>query len=244
MRATIAALIFGILGIPGILGIGGLTACGSSENAGAEAARRQAEAEQAASRSEPATPAKRVQTPVPAGTRVPCTQLIDLAAFQTALGEKQPLTIKDITASERDATTSCSLVRGGKRPTEAEQTAMQKRTGKLGVLPGDELCNVSAFCWTIESTERLRARCKERKELDDESMGSYACVRIVVAGPADVKVFRFFDDDTRCILQVRGGPSNVNNDLIQSCAKAARDSIGPAQIDQIQVEPAGDGSAG
>lgn len=244
MRATIASPILGMPGILGILGVLWMSACGSSENAGAEAARRQAAQEQAASRSEPATPAKRVPTPVPPGTRVPCEQLIDLAAFQTALGEKQPLTLKDASATERDATTSCSLIRGGKRPTEAEQTAMQKRSGKLGVLPGDEVCNVSAFCWTIESTERLRARCKERKELDDESMGSYACVRLVVAGPVDVKVFRFFDEDTRCVLQVRGGPSNSNNDLIQSCAKAARDAIGPAQIDQIQVEPADTGSAG
>jgi hypothetical protein len=218
MRATNALLVLA------------LAACGNSENAGAEAARRRAAQEQAAKGEGPATPAKRLATPVPGNTHVPCAQLIDPAAFQTGLGEKQALSVKDVTTSERDATASCSLIRGGKRPSEAEQSAKLKNAGKLGVLPGDELCNVSAFCWTIEDAERFRVRCKERKERDDESMGSYACVRTVAVGPADVKVFRFFDDDTHCILQVRGGPSLVDNELIQSCAKLARDTIGPAQI--------------
>jgi hypothetical protein len=106
------------------------------------------------------------------------------------------------------------------------------------VLPGDELCNVTALCSTIEDAEHFKAACKTRKEQDDDSLGSYACVRIVMVGPADVKVFQLFDEDTRCVLRVRGGPSNVNNDLIQGCAKAARDSIGPAQI-RIDAPAAG-----
>jgi hypothetical protein len=53
---------------------------------------------------------------------------------------------------------------------------------------------------------------------------------IVAQGADDVKRFRFFDDDTKCIIQVRGGPSNVDNDLIGKCAKAAHDLIGPDQI--------------
>lgn len=219
----------------------GLAGCSDNRNAGAEAVRRQAEQEQAARRAAPAAPAVRIATPVPAGVHVPCAQLVDPAVFQTALAETQPLTVKDVTTSERDATASCSLVRGGKRPSEAAQRALEKRTGKLGVLPGDELCNVSAFCWTIESTERLRTRCKDRRQQDDESLGGYACVRVVAAGAFDVKVFQLFDADTRCILQIRGGPSNVDNELVERCARTARDSIGP---DQIQVTRPGAGSAG
>jgi hypothetical protein len=218
-----------------------LAACGDSETAGAEAARRRAAEEQVAKGEGPATPARRLSTPVPVDIHVPCTQLIDPASFQTALGERQPLTVKDVTPTAREATASCSLVRGGKRPTEAEQNALIKRTGKLGVLPGDEVCNVTAFCWTIEDRARLQARCKDRKDQDDESLGSFACVHIVAVGAADVKVFQLFDDDTRCILQIRGGPSNVSNDQIQSCAKTARDTIGPAQI---KVTAARAGSAG
>jgi hypothetical protein len=61
-------------------------------------------------------------------------------------------------------------------------------------------------------------------------MGSFACVKIVAQGSADVKSFRFLDAETRCVIEVRGGPSMTDNDFIARCAKAARDLIGPAQI--------------
>jgi hypothetical protein len=108
---------------------------------------------------------------------------------------------------------------------------------------------VTAFCSTIEDPQKFKEKCHTRKDRDDDSMGSYACVQVVAQGIDDVQVFRFFDDDTKCIIQVRGGPSNSNNDLIRDCAKAARDMIGPAQIavtpggDKPADKPA-DGSAG
>src|SRR5262245_6943152 len=228
---SVVCLFAGLLA--GLLAPGG----GNSERAGAEEAARQAEAE-AKARQTAAPAAKKLATPVPGHAHVPCSQLIDPAVFQTALGEKEPLTVKDVTKTEPDAAASCSLVRGGKRPSDAEQKALLKKDGRLGVLPGDELCNVTAFCSTIEDAEHFKARCKERKDRDDESLGSYACVHIVAVGADDVKVFRPGDDDTRCILQVRGGPSNTKNDSIQSCAKAARDAIGPAQIKLDPTAPA------
>jgi hypothetical protein len=234
MRATLASVLVGLLG-----GILVPAACGNSERDGAEEAQRRAEAEQKA-KGATAAPAKRMSTPVRGEGHVPCTQLIDPATFQAALKEKQPLTIKDVTKTEPEAASSCSLLRGGKRPTEAEQQAMLKHNGRLGVLPGDVLCNVTAICSKIMDAEQFKARCKQRKDHDDESLGSYACVQIVAVGADDVKVFRLLDDDTRCILEVRGGPSNVDNELIGTCARTARDSIGPAQI---QVDPAA-GSAG
>lgn len=234
MRAKLASVIVGVLG-----GILTLAACGNSERAGAEEAQRQAEAEQKAKGATTA-PAQRMSTPVRGQAHVPCTQLIDPAAFQAALKEKQPLTVKDVTKTEPEATAACSLLRGGKRPTEAEQQAMIKHSGRLGVLPGDVLCTVTAICSKIMDAEQFKASCKQRKDHDDESLGSYACVQIVAVGADDVKVFRLLDEDTRCILEVRGGPSNADNELIGACAKTARDTIGPAQI---QVEAAA-GSAG
>jgi hypothetical protein len=215
----------------------GLSACTNSEKAGAEEAKRQAEAEQKARQAQSAAP-KKLATPVPGEAHVPCGRLIDAAAFQTALGEKEPLVVKEVTKSDAEAAAACSLVRGGKRPTDAEQKALIKKAGKLGVLPGDELCNVTAYCRFITDVDRLRATCKARKDHDDDSMGSYACVHVVAVGADDVKVYQFVDEDTRCILQVRGGPSNVDNELIRSCAKAARDTIGPAQI-RVDASEAG-----
>jgi hypothetical protein len=227
MRAPARVAILGVIVLD--LGLGLSGGCGNGEREGAEAARRQAEQDRKA-KAVAAPAAKRLATPVPGQAHVPCGQLIDPAPFQTALGEKAPLAVKDMAKTEPDAAASCSLMRGGKRPSDAEQKALIKRDGKLGVLPGDELCNVTAFCWTIEDLERFKASCKRKKDQDDESLGSYACVHIVATGAADVKVFRLLDEDTRCVLQIRGGPSTVNNDLVQSCAKAARDAIGPAQI--------------
>ncbi|MND01865.1 hypothetical protein D3C83_210310 [compost metagenome] len=42
--------------------------------------------------------------------------------------------------------------------------------------------------------------------------------------------FRFFDTDTKCILNVAGGPANVDNEKIRLCAQTAAAMIGPAQI--------------
>jgi hypothetical protein len=121
--------------------------------------------------------------------------------------------------SEPESASSCSIISGGKKLSDAEQKAQLKKVGRLGVLPGDEICNISTFCWTIENADRFRKKCAEVKEKDDDSLGFYSCVLVVAQGEDDVKRFRFFDDDTKCIFQVRGGPSNVDNDLIGKCAR-------------------------
>jgi len=214
-----------------------LFAC-SGEHAGAEEARRQAEAE-FKDKVEKGVAAKKISPPVPGQSKLSCDKVIDLAAFQTAIGEKEPLTAKDVTKGDAEAAASCDLIRGGKKMSDAEQQALLKKEGRLGVLAGDVVCNVTTYCYTIEDAERFKKRCAQRKDRDDDTMGSYACVQVVATGKDDVQVFRFFDEDTKCILQVRGGPSNTDNDLIRNCAKTARDTIGPAQI---AVTASGSGS--
>jgi hypothetical protein len=196
----------------------------AEEEAQAEADRIQKEKEKSGG------VAKTIRPPVPGSAKIPCTQLLDLVKFGELIGEKEPVTLKDLSKAEVDAASSCSVHRGGKRLTQKEQEALLKKEGRLGVLAGDELCNVTAFCYTIEEAQKFKDKCKVRKDRDDESMGTYACVQVVAQGIDDVFVYRFFDEDTKCILQVRGGPSNVDNEIIRNCAKAARDMIGPAQI--------------
>jgi hypothetical protein len=204
-------------------------ACSKSENAGQEEARKAAEAEQKEKEAK-GEAAKKISPPVPGQAHIPCEQLIDLPKYQEASGEKDPLTIRDDGKTEPEAAASCSLVRGGKKFTEAEQAAKLKKDGRLGVLPGDVVCNVSAFCWTIEDPDRFRKKCAQRKDSDDDSMGSYACRQTVMVGAFDVYVYRWFDADTKCILQVKGGASQMDNEITRKCAIAARDSIGPASI--------------
>jgi hypothetical protein len=227
----------------------GLVACTKGSKEGAEEARREAERVQK-EKEKSGGVARTIRPPVPGMAKVPCEQLLDPVKFGEAIGEKEPVAMKDISKAEADAASSCSIHRGGKRLTQKEQEALLKKEGRLGVLAGDELCNVTAFCWTIEDPEKFKEKCKTRKDRDDESMGTYACVQVVAQGIDDVFVYRFYDEDTKCILQVRGGPSNVDNEIIRNCAKTARDMIGPAQIavtpggaEPAKTEEAGSGTA-
>ncbi len=220
-----------------------LAAC-SKSNEGAEEARKQAEKELKDKVATGGVAAK-ISPPVPGRAKLPCSQVLSAELMKQALGEVEDITIAD-SKTEPEAAASCSLLRGGKKLGEAEQKAKLKKDGRLGVLAGDEICNVSTFCWTIEDPERFRKKCAEMKDKDDDSLGFYACVLVVAQGVDDVKRWRFFDDDTKCIIQVRGGPSNVDNDLIGKCAKAAHDLIGPDQIKPSAAPAEGakaDGSA-
>jgi hypothetical protein len=212
-----------------------LAGCSKGANEGAEAAKKEAEKEQK-EKEKSGGVAQKINPPVPGRAKLDCANVINPELFQQVLEEKEPITVAP-SGSEPDAAASCSLLRGGKRLTQAEQAAKLKKEPRLGVLPGDEICNVSTFCWTIEDPERFRKKCAEIKDKDDDSLGFYSCVMIVAQGADDVKRFRFFDDDTKCIIQVRGGPSNVDNDLIGKCAKAAHDLIGPDQI-KVGAAPA------
>jgi hypothetical protein len=165
------------------------------------------------------------------------------------MGETEPLTVKDKQKDEPEAAASCALIRGGARPSATEQAALLKKNGRLGVIPGDPVCIVTAYCWTIEEPERFKKKCAQKKDADDESMGSYACRQLVMVGAFDVFVYSFFDADTKCIIKAQGGPSNTDNEVIRKCAIAARDGIGPAQIavggaaTATPTAPAPDGSA-
>ena len=211
-----------------VIVLSALAACGKGENAGRQELAKQAEAEQKAKESSAEAP-KKLLPPVPGSAHLPCSQVIDADKFQQALGEKDPLEVAE-DKSEPDAAASCALRRGGKKLTDAEQKAIVKQTGKLGIVPGDDICVVSLFCWTIEDPDRFHKKCADQKDQDDDSLGFYSCVHVVPEGEMDKKNYRFFDDDTKCIFQVRGGPSNLDNDLIAKCAKTAHDLIGPEQI--------------
>ena len=217
MRTTIAITL--------VLALG---ACSKGANEGAEEAKKQAEKEQKEKVAAGGV-AQKISPPVAGRAKLDCNAVLSAELMTQALGEKDPVSIAESKA-EPDAAASCSVVRGGKRLSTKEQEAKLKKEPRLGVLGGDEICNVSTFCWTIEDPERFRKKCAEMKEKDDEALGFYSCVLVVAQGANDVYRYRFYDDDTKCIIQVRGGPSNVDNDIIGKCAKAAHDLIGPDQI--------------
>src|SRR5262245_54888182 len=97
---------------PAFLGV--LTACDAAEK-GRAAAKAEAEAERKKQAAQ-VKPVDKIKPPVSQGVRVPCTQLIDPAVFTSALGELEPLTVRDSTGTMIDSTASCTLIRGGERP--------------------------------------------------------------------------------------------------------------------------------
>lgn len=209
--------------------------CSKDSKGAEEEARREAEALTA--KSQVPKPIKML-APVPGEAHVPCAQLIDLPAWQAALGEADPLELSDNTASDADAAAACNILKGGVRLTTKQQEALAKKTNhKLGVIPGQPICAVTAYCWTVETAENFAKRCdqwsKDSKSgfrLDESMMGQQACMRTLGQGADDVTSFRFFDEDTKCILNVAGGPANVDNEKIRLCAETAASTIGLAQI--------------
>ena len=102
------------------------------------------------------------------------------------------------------------------------------------VLPGDEICNVTLYCWVVEDEAKFRERCKatttEMKAPDEGNTGGFACKETRPSGEFDIDSYKFFDTDTKCIIGVRGGPSMSDNDKIAACTRVARESIGPDHI--------------
>lgn len=208
-------------------------ACSNAAEEGRAAAKREAEAEdklKAAS----VKPVDKIKPPVPQGTRLPCSQIIDPTAFQGALEETEPLTVRDSTGGYVDSTVSCTLVRGGERPDAKEQEKIIKKTGRLGTIPGDPLCVVTMYCWVIEEEAKFRERCKTGPNSilspDEGTTGGFACKRTLPQGAFDVDSYKFFDTDTKCLFEVGGGPSMTDNDKIATCARVARESISPEHI--------------
>lgn len=220
-------------------------ACGSGENAGVEAAKAEAEAALQNKVDKGEVP-KTIRPPVAGDTKLDCTKIINLEAFTSGLSEKEPLTVSDVSNTDKEAVAICNLVRGGKKLSAAEQAALTKKEGRLGVLPGDPLCQVTLKCTTIEDADKYRKKCEAQAALDakrasspfngvraDETMGNFACVQVVPTGAFDAEVFKFFDADTKCVFEVRGGPSNQDNDMTRNCAKIARDTIGKEQLSMV-----------
>lgn len=228
----------------------GLLACGNAEEEGRRAAQAKAAAE---TKQEVATQAAvKINPPVPGRAHIPCTQLIDAAQFTEALAEVEPLKVTDITQTDAEAAAVCALIRGGVRPDPKQQAEMIKKAkgGRLGAIPGDELCRVSAYCWTIEDDAKYRAKCPTDGDTPDESAaGGWSCMHLNAQGSDDVYSYRWVDEDTKCILKVNGGPSMVDNEFIATCAKTARTLIGKPQITPGMAPPpaaptgAGSGSA-
>lgn len=187
---------------------------------------------------------KKIVTAVPPDKKVACADLIpDLAKFKELVAPDIKDEIVDNGKSHRGASAVCRFMRDGEPPKDDAQLAKMKAENKrLGVLPGDEYCTIKLFCSFATDEADFKDNCEKSKKKEEATgsrtvyegnadLGQFACVRKTDRPPSDYAyTYRTIDKDTRCIFEVLGGPSVVNEELVQNCTKAAIDSIGPQHL--------------
>ena len=205
-----------------------LTACGSGESV-EDYNKKRAEA---ADKKRPKAKVVKVTTALPGGVTIKCAELLDVEKLTPLLEEKDVVSVQDM--PEIGPTSVCSVKRGGELMDEKKQAEESKRTGKLGVLAGDELCHVTVHCSIPAQDEQFQLDCKNKIEAgqrqSNDDIGTFACIKITPQGPNDAYTYKFIDPDSRCVMSVRGGPSVNEEAEVQKCAKAIKDVIGPEQI--------------
>jgi tRNA(Ser,Leu) C12 N-acetylase TAN1 len=206
------------------------TACSGEKESIEEYNKKQAERLDS---KKPQGKAVKIETAVRGGTKIGCAQLIEVDKLTQLLEEKEPVALIDKTREDPEATSVCSVRRGGKLdPKKMEEQA--KKTMKLGVLAGDELCSITAYCSIPADETKFREQCKNDMEKGNmkssEVIGAFACIKVTQKGPDDAFTYKFIDADTRCVISVRGGPSVNDEAEVQRCAKAALVLIDPASL--------------
>jgi hypothetical protein len=164
----------------------------------------------------------KVETAVPYGKQVTCEDLIDLEAFaqhtELDLGE-----VRDRRETNSAATSVCAFMRAGSPPKDNEQLKMwEKQNLRLGVLPGDEYCMLTTSCSVIPPTpEEFEEACRERNNTINEDLGFPACVHQTQRATKWAYTYKVVDPETQCVIDVMGGPSVTDEELVQRCTKAA-----------------------
>lgn len=168
----------------------------------------------------------KITTAVPYGKHVACTDLIpDPAPYAAAIGGEIG-EVRDRGKSNSEATAVCALIRAGEPPkTDMELETLAEKYQKLGVLPGDEYCTVTAYCSLATDTERFKEKCEKDGRRVGVIDGQVACVRETQRGVEYAYTYRVIDPDTKCVLEVMGGPSVTDEALVQGCTSAALTTI-------------------
>lgn len=180
---------------------------------------------------------KKFESAVPYGKHVACADLIpDPAPFAAALaaaGMETPEIgeVRDKSKSNLEATSVCAFFRAGTPPSDKDQQRAYLKGGmKLGVLPGDEYCTVTASCSYPTDLDDFKKKCQAEGSREDQGLGQFACVREFQRAELYAYTFRTIDVDSQCIFEVMGGPSVTDENLVRACTKAAIDSVTPEHI--------------
>lgn len=176
---------------------------------------------------------KTFTSPVPLGKQVACADLVDGAAFATYLGGEIKEVV-DRNKSNREATAACAFIKGGTPPSTRQQERQFSKDMKLGVLPGDEICTVTALCSYPVDLEDFKKKCEAQGNQESQALGQFACVRQTQRADQYAYTYRMIDAETQCIFEVMGGPSVTDETIVQLCSKAALETITPEAIKKFQ----------
>jgi hypothetical protein len=163
----------------------------------------------------------KVDTPLQSGLHLACADLLPVQELTTLLEEKEPVTLLDQTDKNPDSTSTCSIRRGGQPLSEKEQARIVEKKGRLGVMGGDELCNLTLYCAVPADEGALKERCNTEGSLGNHTLGVFSCVKVTPKGADDGYSYKFIDEDSKCTMLMRGGPSVVEEPLVQACSRAA-----------------------
>ncbi len=166
---------------------------------------------------------RKVETPVPVGRKLKCASILNAEQASATVGRQ--LEIKDESGRDPEATSVCRLMTVGKPPSEKEQERMLAKNQALGLLPGDELCQISLYCWSTYTVPDLKKKCEEKKEAPSTEIGALSCVQEVKAGDKIRYNVTILDDDTRCKIVIHSGPGVTDLPTTKTCAKVAVDQI-------------------
>lgn len=179
--------------------------------------------------SEPKKNVTMLKPPVDYGRKIPCATLLDAAKVGTILGSE--VVLEDKSQIDKDATAVCRIRKGGTALSAKEQEKLFAKNDRvLGVLPGDELCQVTVYCAFAYTAEEMKQTCQKAGEEVSAEIGDVTCVKTLEAGAEYRTVVTALDLDTRCKLLVNPGPSVTDAATPKACAKAAVELISTASI--------------
>lgn len=223
-RITLKHALLGVCVVSMCLG-----ACSNSEDASAYIRERAAEAEK--DNAVAAAAVISVETALESDKDLACADVLPVEELTELLEEKEQVTLSDTTAKNPDSTSTCSIRRGGKPLDTKTQERLAEKTGRLGVMGGDEICNMTLYCSVPADVDGLKQRCEAEKSLGNHTLGVYACVKVTQKGEHDGYSYKFIDEDTKCMVLMRGGPSVIEEPVVQACSRAAMKLLTPAVLE-------------
>lgn len=209
----------------------GVSACTNKEEAGAYARERAAEADREARAKRGEGGAVVVATALPSDVDLACDALLPIDQLTEMLEEKEPVTLVDLTEKNPDSTSTCSIRRGGEPLDSKTQQRIAEKSGRLGVMGGDELCNMTLYCSLPADEEGLKERCESEDSLGNHTLGVFSCVKVTQKGEDDGYTYKLIDEDSKCTVVMRGGPSVIEEAQVQACARAAMKLLTPAALE-------------